>query len=48
MVSDTLCSAREIRRRQIARAVIRCVGIGDVLGEHALALLMPLHAGAQH
>ncbi len=38
----------ESRRRQIARVVIGRIGVGDVLGEHALAFLMPLHPGAQH
>jgi len=40
--------AREIRRRQIACAVTGCFGIGDVLGEHSLAFLVPLRAGTQH
>src|SRR4029077_20476852 len=39
---------REIRRRQVAGAVVRRVGIGDVFRQNALALLMPLHALAQH
>jgi hypothetical protein len=42
------CGARqrtvEIRRREVAGAVVRGVGIGDILGEEALALLMPLHS----
>src|SRR6266481_5658545 len=37
----------EFRLDQIARLEIRRVGIGDVLGEQALTLLMPLHLGPQ-
>ena len=37
----------ELRLDQIARPEIRRVGIGDVFGEHALALLVPLHLGAE-
>jgi hypothetical protein len=29
-------------------AVIRGIGIGDILGEEAFALLVPLHSRAQH
>jgi hypothetical protein len=38
----------EIRRCEVAGAVIRDIGTGDILGEEALALLMPLHSRAQH
>jgi len=38
----------EIRRCEVAGAVIRDIGMGDILGEEALALLMPLHSRAQH
>src|SRR5258708_25234849 len=38
----------EFRLDQIARLEIRRVGVGDVLGKHALTLLVPLHLGAQH
>jgi len=45
---DALQRARKIRRRQVPRTVTRCFGVGDVLREHALALLVPLHARLQH
>jgi len=38
----------ENRRREAAGAVVRGGGIGDILGEQAMALLMPLHSRAQH
>ena len=41
-------SVAEIGRNEVAGAVVRGVGVGDILGENALALLMPLHSGAQH
>jgi hypothetical protein len=45
---DLLERVLEIRRRQIARVIVRRVDVGDVFGEDALALLMSLHARAQH
>src|SRR4051812_28534440 len=37
----------EFRLDQVARPEVRRVGIGDVFGKHPLALLVPLHLGAQ-
>src|SRR3977135_2948152 len=39
---------REFRLVEILRPEIRRVGIGDVLRQNLLTLLMPLHAGAEH
>jgi transcription-repair coupling factor (superfamily II helicase) len=38
----------ECQRCQVARAEVRRVGVGDIFREQALALLVPLHTGAQH
>src|SRR5665213_718670 len=38
----------EFRFDQVARLEIRCVRVGDIFGKDALALLVPLHLGAQH
>jgi hypothetical protein len=38
----------ELQWRQIARPVVWRIGIGDVFRQETLALLMPLHPGAQH
>ena len=37
----------EFRLDQVARLEVRRIGVGNVFGEHPLALLMPLHLGAQ-
>jgi len=37
-----------IMRLQVARPEMRRVGVGDILGQDALTLLVPLHAGPQH
>src|ERR1044071_6926461 len=39
--------AVELRLDQVGRPEIRGVGVGHVFGEYALALLVPLHLGAQ-
>jgi hypothetical protein len=41
-------TGKEVWRHEIARPKFRHVGIGDIVGQHMLPFLMPLHARAQH
>jgi hypothetical protein len=40
--------ALEVQRLQVTRLVVRCIGVGDVLRQHLLALVQPVHPRRQH